>query len=352
MADISLNTFTRHPTRLAPGLMLALLIACTATWLGHQPAFASVGLGSLTLAIVCGMLVGNTFYPSLATRCEPGVLLAKQALLRAGIVLYGFRLTVQQIADVGISGVLIDLLTLSSTFMLACWLGHRILKMDSETVWLIGAGSSICGAAAVLATEPVVKAPAGKVAVAIATVVIFGTLAMFIWPLLFPLVHVLLPAITPAQWGIFTGSTLHEVAQVVAAGHAVSAETENTAVIAKMLRVMMLAPFLLLLSAWIDKRSPHATTAKRPLSFPWFALLFIGVALFNSLHLLPEHSVQLINQADNLLLTTAMAALGMTTQFSAIKRAGTRPLLLGLALFFWLLVGGGLINLSVTHLLS
>lgn len=352
MADISLHPVAHRPARFAPGLAVALLIAVSATWLGNTPAFAAMGIGSLTLAIIGGMIPGNLLSSAQTRSCEPGLAVAKQILLRAGIVLYGFRLTVQQIAGVGISGVLIDLLTLSSTFMLACWLGQRLLKMDRETTWLIGAGSSICGAAAVLATEPVVKANGEKVAVAIATVVIFGTLAMFAWPPLFPLVQTLIPAITPVQWGIFTGSTLHEVAQVVAAGHAVSAETENAAVIAKMLRVMMLAPFLLLLSGWISRRAPAIGKSQSPLRFPWFALLFIAVALFNSLHLLPGHAVALINTLDNLLLATAMAALGMTTRFSAIKRAGTKPLLLGLALFVWLFVGGGVINLSVSHLLS
>ena len=132
--------------------------------------------------------MGNTFYSRLASRCDSGTQLAKQQLLRAGIVLYGFRLTVQQLTDVGISGVLIDVLTLGSTFALACWLGQRLLKLDRDTSWLIGAGSSICGAAAILATEPLIKADTAKVAVAIATVVIFGTLAIFIYPLMWPLV--------------------------------------------------------------------------------------------------------------------------------------------------------------------
>ena len=99
------------------------------------------------------------------------VIFAKQHLLRLGIILYGFRLTFSQIADVGVSGIVIDVLTLSSTFMIACFLGQKVFGLDRHTSWLIGAGSSICGAAAVLATEPVVKAQASKVTVAVATVV-------------------------------------------------------------------------------------------------------------------------------------------------------------------------------------
>ena len=128
------------------------------------------------------MVLGNTIYPHIWKSCDGGVLFAKQYLLRLGIILYGFRLTFSQIADVGISGIIIDVLTLSSTFLLACFLGQKVFGLDKHTSWLIGAGSSICGAAAVLATEPVVKAEASKVTVAVATVVIFGTVAIFLLP--------------------------------------------------------------------------------------------------------------------------------------------------------------------------
>ncbi|WP_338557174.1 YeiH family putative sulfate export transporter [Erwinia sp. E_sp_B04_7] len=339
-----------HLTRFVPGLVLALLLAAAATWLGNLPSVAALGLGALTLAIIAGIVAGNTFYSRFAGMCNPGVMLAKQQLLRVGIILYGFRLTFQQIADVGVSGVVIDMLTLGSTFLLACWLGRRVFGLDRDTVWLIGAGSSICGAAAILATEPVLKADASKVAVAIATVVIFGTLAIFLYPFLYPLAAAHLPAVTPTSWGIFTGSTMHEVAQVVAAGHAVSPETENAAVIAKMLRVMMLAPFLLLLSARV--RQSASTGGQGRLNFPWFALIFIAVALFNSLNVLPQSLVHTLNQLDNMVLATAMAALGLTTQFRSLKQAGLKPLLLGLVVFIWLIVGGGLINLGIQHLLS
>lgn len=105
---------------------------------------------------------------------------------------------------------------------------------------------------------------------------------------------------------------------------------------------------------WQIKRMQPATAtqSKSALSFPWFALLFIVVALFNSLHLFPLSVVNTINQLDNVLLAMAMAALGVTTQVSQLKRAGMRPILLGLTLFIWLIVGGGAINLLVQHLMA
>lgn len=196
-----------------------------------------------------------------------------------------------------------------------------------------------------------VKAASSKVAVAIATVVLFGTLAIFIYPMLWPLAHHLFPGLSASQFGVFTGSTIHEVAQVVAAGHSISPDAENSAVIAKMLRVMMLAPFLLCLSA-VLRGKRKASNARQPVTFPWFALLFIAVALFNSLQLLPATVVATLNELAGLLLAMAMAALGLTTRFSALREAGVKPLLLGALVFGWLIAGGGTINLLVQHFMG
>ncbi|WP_413729777.1 YeiH family protein [Sodalis sp. RH22] len=346
------------PIRLAgrrlSGLLLAAAITLAAIRAGDLPAVAGLGLGALTLAILAGMVLGNIITPAWLHQCDPGVQFARQRLLRLGIILYGFRLTFQQIGAVGATGVVIDVLMLSSTFLLACRLGCRGLGLDRQTAMLIGAGSSICGAAAVLATAPVLKADADKTAVAVATVVLFGTAALFLYPALFALnAHYHWLSVSATAFGIYTGSTLHEVAQVVAAGHAVGPEAENAAVISKMIRVMLLAPFLLLLSAWLRRRTPGAHgPAGAPLAFPWFALGFIAVAGVNSLPLLPPRLIAAITTLDTWLLAMAMAALGLTTHIGALKRAGLRPLLLALALFLWLMAGGALVNAAVQRLLS
>lgn len=332
-----------------PGLLLVLILAVLAQFAASLPLFSQLGLSALTIAIVGGMLLGNTLYPRLAAHGHHGVTFAKGQILRLGIILFGFKLTFQDIAAVGISGILIDACVLTSTFALAYWLGRRKLGLDEQSVILIGAGSSICGAAAILATEPVVKAHAEKVAVAVATVVVFGTLAMFLYPLLFSLTQAL--GVSEFAYGVFTGSTVHEVAQAVAAGRAVSEQAANSAVITKMIRVMMLAPFLLLLSAWLGRRHQSGSKEARRITIPWFALGFLAMAGFNSLHWLPQTWVSRLIALDNLLLAMAMGALGLTTHFSAIRRAGTKPMLLASALFGWLLVGGTLINSGISYLL-
>ena len=213
MTELTLQNHRRTMWHFIPGLALSAVITGVALWGGAIPAVAGAGFSALTLAILLGMVIGNTVYPQIWKQCDGGVLFAKQHLLRLGIILYGFRLTFSQIADVGISGIVIDVLTLSSTFMLACFLGQKVFGLDRHTSWLIGAGSSICGAAAVLATEPVVKAEANKVTVAVATVVIFGTIAIFLYPAMYPL---LAHWFSPETYGIYIGSTMHEVAQVAA----------------------------------------------------------------------------------------------------------------------------------------
>lgn len=335
----------------APGLLLAFALAAAALAAAELPLAQHYGFSALTLAIVGGMIIGNTLYPRVAQSCHGGVTVAKQKLLRLGIILFGFKLTFQDIAAVGVGGVLIDALVLGSTFALAYWLGHRRMGLDEQSVILIGAGSSICGAAAVLATEPVLKAHAEKVAVAVATVVVFGTVAMFLWPLFYELVASL--GVSSFTFGLFTGATVHEVAQVVAAGRAVSEATMDTAVITKMLRVMMLAPFLLALSTWLARRHGAQNGQQGGgITIPWFALGFLAMAGFNSLGLLPQAVVQQIIRVDTLLLATAMGALGLTTHLGAIRQAGVRPMLLAGALFVWLIVGGAAITLGVHSVLG
>ncbi|MEH5267493.1 YeiH family protein [Klebsiella quasipneumoniae] len=349
MTALTLPTKHRSLWHFVPGLALTAALTGAALWAGSFPAIAGAGFSALTLAILFGMVVGNTVYPKIWQPCDGGVIFAKQHLLRLGIILYGFRLTFAQIADVGVSGILIDVLTLSSTFFIACFLGQKVFGLDKHTSWLIGAGSSICGAAAVLASEPVVKAEASKVTVAVATVVIFGTIAIFLYPAMYPL---LAHCFTPETYGIYMGSTMHEVAQVVAAGHAVSPDAENAAVIAKMLRVMMLAPFLLFLAARVKQLTPAGNGEKSKITIPWFAIMFILVAVFNSFHLLPKAVVDMLVTLDTVLLAMAMAALGVTTHVSALKKAGAKPLLMALMLFVWLIVGGGAINVAIHSLMA
>jgi len=342
------------------GVVLVGALGILAIELAKIDWLQSNGVSALTLAIVLGMIVGNTFYPRIASTYAGGVTFSKQTLLRAGIILYGVRLTFQDIADVGVAGVVIDVVVLSSTFTLAWWLGTRVFGLDRRTAMLIGAGSSICGAAAVMATEPVVRARAEQVTIAVSTVVVFGTLAIFLYPTLYQLnVHYHVLTTSPTAFGIYAGSTIHEVAQVVAAGRAISESAANTAVITKMVRVMLLAPFLVILSIYLsrdgDGNPAQPAGGVRPrtrIVIPWFAFGFIAVAAFNSLSILPKSIVGPVIDVDTFILAMAMAALGVTTHASAIRDAGLKPLALASLLFAWLILGGFTINRGISALIG
>lgn len=346
LATLSRPAMIRRPG-FWPGLILVLAIALAGIGLSNLPWAKTTGLSALTLAIVLGIALGNTAFPSIAPRTGTGVDYAKGMLLRAGIVLYGFRVTFQDVMGVGLAGVVTDVIVVAGVFCAATWIGTRVLKLDRDTSMLIGAGSAICGAAAVLAAEPVIRAPAHKVSVAVATVVVFGTLGMFVYPWMYPSL-----GLDAHAYGVYAGSTIHEVAQVVVAGRAVSEQAGAAAVIEKMLRVMLLAPLLLVLGAWLRRGRKGAAREATPLTIPWFAILFVVVAGFNSLHLLSKPVVDALLMLDTLLLAMAMAALGLRTHWGSIKQAGAKPLLLAWILWVLLIGGGYLLNRAAMALLA
>lgn len=354
----SVNNYFPRSRHLA-GLIVVLIGSLFCLWLNTSVNTWTngriVGLSSLTLAILLGMVLGNTVYPNLAERLSVGVAFAKGQILRLAIMFYGFKLTLTQVSSVGLSAVMSDALVLTSTFLLTYWIGTRWLKVDKQTTLLIGSGASICGAAAVIAAEPVVKAEAHKVTIAVATVVVFGTVAMLLYPFLY---HIgwLQPWLNAQQYGIYTGSTIHEVAQVVVAGNAVSPEVGDTAVVTKMIRVMMLAPFLLILSFALTKGSsdngkkPSFINRVQQVKVPWFAFIFIAIVLLHTWVPMTASFERSMVMLDDVLLTMAMFALGLTTHLGAIKQAGVKPLILGAIMFAWLIVGGGLINIGISFL--
>ena len=314
-----------------PGLAFALLIGLAGLGVAALPAFARLQLSALTVAIVLGMLIGNLAGAHLPANLAPGIGYAQRMLLRAGVVLYGLRISFQQIAAIGPGALLLDLIIVASTLGLGVWIGRRWLGLDRDTALLTACGSAICGAAAVLATERVLKPDPGKVAIAVASVVLFGTLNIFLYPQLYP--HLGLSAL---DFGVYAGATVHEVAQVVAVGNAIGADATDTAVIVKLTRVLLLVPFLFLLGGWQARQGG----VRGAISVPWFALAFVGVCALNSLIALPPALHARLLDLDTLLLATAMGALGLETRFGKLRALGMKPLLLALLLFVWLSVGG------------
>ena len=324
------------------GIFLVALFAVVATIIAQIPHIKSLAISPLVIGIILGMVFANTLRHKVPGTWNSGILFSAKTVLRLAIVFYGFRITFQQIEHVGMEGLAISTIMLTSTMLIGIFVGIKVLKLDRDTAILVASGSAVCGAAAVLATEDVLKSEPHKTAMAVGTVVLFGTVSMFLYPIMY---ESGLLQMDLTQYGLYVGSSVHEVAQVVAAGSAVDAVSSDTAIIVKMIRVMMIAPMLLILGLFLSKIN---SSNKAKLVIPWFAVFFIAVAGFHSLHLLPVSLVTQINHIDTFLLTMAMTALGMETHISKFKQAGLKPVLLALILFIWLVTAGYFLTLSLS----
>lgn len=321
------------------GILLMTLFACAAFYIGEIQFLKDISLSPMIIGIILGMIYANSLRNHLPETWVPGIQFCSKKILRLGIILYGFRLTFQDIMMVGTAGILIDVIVVAVTIFLGVWIG-RLLKMDRDLTLLTSIGSAICGAAAVLGAESTIQTKPYKTAVAVATVVIFGTIAMFLYPIAY---RTGLLELDAQQMGIFAGSTLHEVAHAVGAGNAMGAEVSNVAVIVKMIRVMLLVPVLIILGYYVAVRiakGESTPTGKRSVTVPWFAFGFLAVIGFNSFGLLPIVVVDGINYFDTFLLTMAMTALGAETSIDKFKKAGAKPFVLAFCLFIWLMSGG------------
>lgn len=352
------------------GILFMALFACASCFIGEWQVLKALSISPLIIGIVLGMAYANSLRNHLPATWGPGIKFCSKSILRLGIILYGFRLTFQDVVAVGLPGIVIDCIIVAVTILGGVMVG-KWLKMDSDIALLTSIGSGICGAAAVLGAEATIKTQPYKTAVAVATVVIFGTLSMFLYPIGY---RAGIIDLTPDQMGIFSGATLHEVAHAVGAGNAMGDEIANVAIITKMIRVMLLVPVLLILGWWAaasarrrfkaaspgeraqngdnDCAGSTAKTGKGKVQVPWFAFGFLLVIGFNSLDLLPAPVVSWINDFDTFLLTMAMAALGAETSFDKFKQAGAKPFVLATILYVWLLFGGYLITKLLTPVLA
>ena len=334
------------------GILLIALFSFSAFYIAEIPFVKSLSFSPLIVGIILGMLYANSLRNRLPETWVPGIKFCTKQVLRWGIILYGFRLTLTQVAAVGLPAVVIDAIIVAGTIFLGLGLG-KLFKIDRDTALMTSTGSAICGAAAVLGAEPVVKCEGHKTAIAVSTVVIFGTISMFLYPIMYR--TGILDGMTNTEVAIYTGSTLHEVAHVAGAGNAMDPTDTlgiaGTATITKMIRVMLLAPVLVIMSfalAGRKKVNADGTVSKSKITIPWFAFGFIGVICLNSLlqYLFGVESVKeiplngAIEYIDTFMLTMAMPALGTDTSIEKFKQAGAKPFVLAFGLYIWLVIGG------------
>lgn len=333
MAHADAQASTQRPAAphaLWPGLLLVGGITAAAYGLRQLPGLDT--LSPMILAIALGMGFHNIVRTP--ARARPGVQFSMRRVLRLAIVLLGVQLTFSQIAAVGVRGMAVIAVALVSTFVFTRWLGAR-LGVRRSLSELIAAGTAICGASAVIATNTVTRGSDEDVAYAVACVTVFGSLSMFGAPwLAAPL------QLDAHAYGLWTGASIHEIAQVVAAAFQNGQTAGEFGTIAKLSRVMLMAPFVLAL-AWLARRtSRHGDAAdeRAQVPVPWFVFGFIAVVMLNSLVTLPEALHQWLVTATTVMLTMALAAMGLETDLRKLRDQGLRPLLLGAAAWLFIAV--------------
>jgi uncharacterized integral membrane protein (TIGR00698 family) len=301
-----------------PGLAAALLVGAACLGL---TALVPV-LPGLLLAIVLGAVARSAGL--LPPVLEPGLAWAGRRVLRAGVVLLGLQLSLGDLLGLGLREVLVLLVTVAATFAATLWLGPR-LGVGRRLTLLVATGFSICGAAAVAAMSPVADADEDEVATAVALVTVYGSLALVAVPLVSGLLG--LPDRTAGLWA---GLSVHEVAQVVAAAGTVSAAALSVAVVAKLARVVLLAP-LVAGAGLVRRRAAGAAPsgARRPPLVPLFVVGFVLAVAVRSAGLVPDAVLPAVKPVTTLALAAAMTALGTQIHLGRLVRTGGRPLALG-----------------------
>ena len=326
----------RSALSILPGIALAAKIAIAAFVARSIPALTA--FSPMILAILIGIVFHNVVGTPLAAR--PGIAFSLRRLLRLAIVLLGFQLTLTQVASVGATGLLVVAITLGATFVFTVLAG-RVLGVDAKLTELIAAGTSICGASAIVAVNTVTEAHDEDVAYAVACVTIFGSIAMFTYPLLS---HAL--RLDPHSYGLWSGASIHEIAQVVAAAFQNGQRAGEIGTMVKLARVMLLAPVVLALSlkTRLAAGGTPAKSARRPM--PWFVLGFIALVCANSLVDIPADVRKMIVTLTTFLLSVALAAMGLETDVSRLYARGPRPAILG-ALAFLFVAGFSLLLIEL-----
>lgn len=303
-----------------PGLALSLLLALVA--LRVKEATGLAALNPVVVALVAGIGLRTAF--GLPGWLRPGTAFAVRPVLRAAIVLLGLQVTAGDLLSVGAGALALAFCSVALTLPFTIWLGG-VLRVSAPLAQLIGAGTGICGASAIVAANQVAQGRQEDVAYALAVITLCGTAALLLYPELGPLI-----GMTPHAYGLWAGASIHEVVQAVGAAAAGGAEAVQTGTITKLARVVLLAPAVLALGAWARRGQRRAGGGPVKAPMPWFAFGFLAMVAAASGGVVPKEAIQLSKQAVPLLLAASVAALGLNTDLRALRAEGLRPLLLGL----------------------
>lgn len=331
-----LQRLTYKPNGFIQGILLTALLAIAAKYLAMLP-YLSI-MGQLVIAILLGVLLRAA--AGVPQQALPGISFSSKRLLRAGIILLGMRLNLSEVVQAGPKVLAIAVInivfTLFTVYALCKW-----MKMDRTLGLLTACGTAICGAAAVAAIAPVLKAKDDETAISAATVAVLGTLFTLVYTFIYPVL-----SLSQEGYGVFAGATLHEVAHVIAAAAPIGERAADLAVIVKLTRVAMLVPVAIVISVWEAKRQRQAegngrgqVAAAQParsniqwrkLPVPWFIGGFLLMSGVNTLGIIPEQITADLLILSYMLMAMAMAGLGLGVDIKTFASMGKKPLQAGL----------------------
>jgi uncharacterized integral membrane protein (TIGR00698 family) len=304
-----------------PGLLLAALLATAALWLAELPPVRdTLHLSALLLVILLGMAWKSV--APVPAAALPGVRFAQRPVLRWAVAGLGFRLSIQELLELG--GLALAIVTLSTFVALwfGWWLAER-MRLAHRLGLLLGVGGAICGASAIVAADSVVQSEKRESAIAIGVITLLGTIGIVVYPLIGRGL-----GLSDYVYGVWDGASLHETAQVVAAGFGMSPEAARIATVVKLARIALLAPVVFWL-AWRMRRHHEQTGRAKVPIVPWFLVMFIVFAGIHSTGLIPPDTLAWIRRADVWLLCVGMAGVGLQTGVNDLRVAGARPILVG-----------------------
>ncbi|MET8908983.1 putative sulfate exporter family transporter [Micromonospora sp. NPDC004551] len=314
----------RTPVR-ATGLGAAVLLGLAATVAGTLVPV----VGAPVFAVVAGVLL-SPLTRRRSAAMAPGLNLAKGPVLQLSVVFLGAQLSLGQVLSVGAGSLPVMLGTLAVCLLLAWSVGRRLgVPRDLRT--LIGVGTGICGASAIAATTPAIRAKSNDVAYAISTIFLFNVAAVLVFP---PLGHAL--GLSAHEFGLFAGTAVNDTSSVVAAAGVYGPDAAGYAVVVKLVRTLMIIPVVLVLTTLTRRGADLPETSKARLAaslVPWFLVAFLAVAALNTAGLIPATAQAALHQAALLFIAVALAGVGLSTDVAALRRTGARPLLLGLILW-------------------
>lgn len=322
------------------GIVVAALLATVAFMLGDTPVFRdTLRIGPLLLVILLGMAWGS--FMRLPEWALPGIRVAQRPLLRWAVAGLGLRLSLGEIARIGGPALVVVVVSTFAALLFAWWLAKR-LGVGEKLGLLLGVGGAICGASAVVAADSVVQSERRDSALALGVITLLGTLGIVAYPWAGRLL-----GMGDFLFGVWDGASLHEMAQVVAAGATFSPRAVEVATVVKLVRICLLAPVVFWL-AW--RARAHGTEARAKVSIvPWFLVAFVAFAALNSAGAIPKSVLEPARRLDLWLLCVGMAGVGLQTRFSDIAEAGVRPILVGVAQWLFLAAVAYLLALALVR---